>query len=586
MNGSRAELADTKLAKQTESPKTETSDNLPKNKSIGENELKFITELNDLYERCYGENKRSYKLPIEVLSESDENADQETKYACLLAELNRHISKWISKHVEESPLVLLTPVFVDYFNYLILLEKNFFPGSFKNNEKKSDVVLDKFTNGTKLPVNGTNGHKESTENPEIIIDEKSKENKDNVDSNKTSTISFKPTNKPFTPISLDTNVKETFRFESVVSSSEEKNSMFNKTATEAKAFVEPEKTHFFSAQSIQPETPSIVVDKTSSNDQNETNQYKSIFASPLSFKFGSPATSVVENTVSNEEAGKKDQKLLADDSKKFSFTPTGGFFSSIKNNETNEKKEDQDSKKFSFGQTQSSIFSSLKKSEEQNEVKEKSPDVSSLKPLTTTPFSFLTTPQTVPNKPFFSFGSSDKNSVFSSTPLVGESKSIFGSTTTSSSFASGISFATGVTPNANNAEGEEEPYEPPKPESSNVKEEGSVYEKRMKLFYFNEKESKFVDRGIGNLFIRPTKDGESTQLIIRADTSLANILLNVKLSKVFPIKKIGPKDVSYICVPNPEITGISNTTPCKFLFKVKSPEDADELLEKLNEFKK
>ncbi len=88
------------------------------------------------------------------------------------------------------------------------------------------------------------------------------------------------------------------------------------------------------------------------------------------------------------------------------------------------------------------------------------------------------------------------------------------------------------------------------------------------------------------MYLKPISNSESTQLIIRADNSLANILLNVKLSKIFPITKIGVKDVSYICVPNPVIPNVDTKAPCKFLFKVKSEDDAKELLDKLNELKK
>ncbi len=109
---------------------------------------------------------------------------------------------------------------------------------------------------------------------------------------------------------------------------------------------------------------------------------------------------------------------------------------------------------------------------------------------------------------------------------------------------------------------------------------------RMKLFYYSEKESKFVDRGIGNLYLKPISDGEATQLIIRADNKLANILLNVKLNKACPVNKISAKDVSYLCIPNPPIAGVDSKLPCKFLFKVKTEEDALELVEKLNEHKK
>lgn len=106
------------------------------------------------------------------------------------------------------------------------------------------------------------------------------------------------------------------------------------------------------------------------------------------------------------------------------------------------------------------------------------------------------------------------------------------------------------------------------------------------MFYYNEKESKFVDRGIGNLYLKPINNGESTQLIIRADNKLANILLNVKLSKALPINKISAKDVSYLCIPNPPIPNVDSKLPCKFLFKVKTEDDAQELVDKLNELKK
>jgi nuclear pore complex protein Nup50 len=88
------------------------------------------------------------------------------------------------------------------------------------------------------------------------------------------------------------------------------------------------------------------------------------------------------------------------------------------------------------------------------------------------------------------------------------------------------------------------------------------------------------------LHIKPINDGESTQLIVRADNKLANILLNVKLNKSLPINKEGPKDVSYLTIPNPPIPNLSPNIPCKFLFKVKTEDDAIELFDKLNEYKR
>ena len=109
---------------------------------------------------------------------------------------------------------------------------------------------------------------------------------------------------------------------------------------------------------------------------------------------------------------------------------------------------------------------------------------------------------------------------------------------------------------------------------------------RLKLFFYSEKDKKFTDRGVGNIYLKPINDGKDTQLIIRSDNSLANILLNVKLNKMFAISKEGTKNVSYLCMPNPPIPNVSSDVPCKFLFKVKTDEDASELFDKLNELKR
>ena len=106
------------------------------------------------------------------------------------------------------------------------------------------------------------------------------------------------------------------------------------------------------------------------------------------------------------------------------------------------------------------------------------------------------------------------------------------------------------------------------------------------MFYFNGE--KFCDRGIGNLYLKPTSNGEKTQLIVRADTKLATILLNIKLSKSLPSSKAGAKDVSLFCYPSPPFPDLNllSDKPCKFLFRVKTESEADELLENFNEYKK
>ncbi len=136
------------------------NDNYKENlKNINSKELKFINGLNELYNKCFGStNWQKYKLPESLKTSkdsikgvsSDEN-DAEANYAYMLSELNNYCAKWINNHVTENPLINLTPVFLDYFNYLILLEKKFFPESFPNaHESNSLSVFDKekqITNG-------------------------------------------------------------------------------------------------------------------------------------------------------------------------------------------------------------------------------------------------------------------------------------------------------------------------------------------------------------------------------------------------------------------------------------------------------
>ncbi|KAF6037849.1 NUP50 [Bugula neritina] len=133
---------------------------------------------------------------------------------------------------------------------------------------------------------------------------------------------------------------------------------------------------------------------------------------------------------------------------------------------------------------------------------------------------------------------------------------------------------------------EEEEYVPPKPEVENkITEEDSVYTKRVKLFY--EKEGKYVDKGVGNLFIKPI-DGGKYSVLIRADTNLGNILLNIALAPSIPVKRMGKNNVSLLCIANPpmDIKAKDSTAPTMLLVRVKTEADADELCAKIDEYKK
>lgn len=180
--------------------------------------------------------------------------------------------------------------------------------------------------------------------------------------------------------------------------------------------------------------------------------------------------------------------------------------------------------------------------------------------------------------------SSISNSIFSSSTTT--KSSVFGSTGFSfqtSDTKSAFSFASDVAKIASSTKpaDEEEEYEPPKPENKEIKEEGSVYTKRCKLFY--EKEKNWIDKGVANLHVKPLKD--KAQLIVRADTNLGNILLNINLLPSMQLKRQGKNNVSLVCIPNPPVSKDSENKLIPMLLRVKSAEEADELLDVLNKHK-
>ncbi|XP_032367772.1 nuclear pore complex protein Nup50 [Etheostoma spectabile] len=130
--------------------------------------------------------------------------------------------------------------------------------------------------------------------------------------------------------------------------------------------------------------------------------------------------------------------------------------------------------------------------------------------------------------------------------------------------------------------GDEETEEPPKPEVKEVKEDNAFYSKKCKLFY--KKESEFKEKGVGTLHLKHTQDGK-IQMIIRADTNLGNILLNIMLQASMPCSRVGKNNVMVVCVPNPPVDDKDPGSPVPLLIRVKTAEDADELHTTLEEKK-
>ncbi|XP_063164410.1 nuclear pore complex protein Nup50 isoform X2 [Candoia aspera] len=122
--------------------------------------------------------------------------------------------------------------------------------------------------------------------------------------------------------------------------------------------------------------------------------------------------------------------------------------------------------------------------------------------------------------------------------------------------------------------GDEEEEEPPKVVINEVKEEDAFYSKKCKVFY--KKDNEFKEKGVGTLHLKPA-GSQKTQLLIRADTNLGNILLNILVPPKMPCSRTGKNNVLIICVPNPPVDEKNASVPVPILVRVKTSEDADEL---------
>ncbi|XP_075167049.1 nuclear pore complex protein Nup50 [Haematobia irritans] len=199
----------------------------------------------------------------------------------------------------------------------------------------------------------------------------------------------------------------------------------------------------------------------------------------------------------------------------------------------------------------------------------------------------------------FSFGlksSSETSTATSSSTTTASTGFTFGKPTTttegSSSAPKPFSFTPGATPfsfgnikppeapatTASNDNDDEE-EEPPKNEFKQVVEEDAVYSKKCKVYV--KKDGNFVDKGVGTLYLKPVESSGKTQLIVRADTNLGNILVNLILSSAIPAQRMGKNNVMMVCIPTPDVE-----KPTPMLLRVKNGEEADDLLAEIEKHKK
>ncbi|KAJ6668498.1 hypothetical protein lerEdw1_011980, partial [Lerista edwardsae] len=167
--------------------------------------------------------------------------------------------------------------------------------------------------------------------------------------------------------------------------------------------------------------------------------------------------------------------------------------------------------------------------------------------------------------PSFSFSSEKSSSLFGKDASQGTVAPSFSSSTSDTQLESGVSEDKG---------GDAEEEEPPKVVINEVKEEDAFYSNKCKVFY--KKDNEFKEKGVGTLHLKPAGD-QKTQLLIRADTNLGNILLNILIPPKMPCTRTGKNNVLIVCVPNPPVDEKNSTVPVPILIRVKTTEDADKL---------
>merc|ERR1711934_1174755 len=124
--------------------------------------------------------------------------------------------------------------------------------------------------------------------------------------------------------------------------------------------------------------------------------------------------------------------------------------------------------------------------------------------------------------------------------------------------------------------------EPPKVEVTQVVEEDAFHTVRCKLYYMKDKA--FVEKGLGMLHLKKVEgDDTKTQMVVRAETNLGNILLNILVSDKMKVT-VKKNNVQFMCVPNPPIKGMEG--PVMMLAKVKDSLMAEQLEAKLEEVTK
>lgn len=318
--------------------------------------------------------------------------------------------------------------------------------------------------------------------------------------------------------------------------------------------------------------------KTPTTINNSDTNVGPVVKSPPNFTFGIKSTLSSTTTTPTFTTGLPD---------KFSFAAKGSLPSTVA------------SPTFSFNNS----GNSESKSESNTDTSTvKSPQtftfgIKNTLPSTTVPtFTFSSNTSSTSNATsIFNTVSSPEKPAITSNESTISNKSLFSTPTTTSTllntktdtpFSFGaikpFSFNSSLSSNSeikNSNDNTEENEEPPKVEYTPIIEENSIYEKKCKIFV--KKDDNFVDRGVGTLYIKKIEDKAKHQLLVRANTNLGTILVNLILTEAIPCQRMGKNNVMMVCIPTPE----SKPPPVPLLIRVKTSEEADELLDQLTKCK-
>lgn len=108
---------------------------------------------------------------------------------------------------------------------------------------------------------------------------------------------------------------------------------------------------------------------------------------------------------------------------------------------------------------------------------------------------------------------------------------------------------------------------------------------RSKLYY--KKEGKFVELGVGKLRVEEMEGGEGVKLLLRNDTTLKQILLNIRINSQVPMT-LQKNNLLIVCPPNPpletkspsksdESPGKTTPLPVTYAIRVKDGHVAEQL---------